>query len=153
MSKHGVDVFDNTFQKTTEWLNGLIDILDWKDKDGKQNAYVVLRATLHALRDRLPFEIAVKFGAQLPMLIRGFYYEGWKPNITPIKVKGAEEFLDFVAARLMNTTILNENDLETIVRAVFEVIAMHISDGEVNHIKQALPVHIAALWPSLITGR
>jgi uncharacterized protein (DUF2267 family) len=35
---------------------------------------------LHALRDRLPPEIAVHLSAQLPMLVRGIYYEGWKAD-------------------------------------------------------------------------
>ena len=40
-------------------------------------AYLALRTVLHALRDRLTLEEAVQLGAQLPMLVRGFYYEGW----------------------------------------------------------------------------
>ena len=44
--------------------------LDW---DGHPNkAYLALRTVLHALR----VEEAVDLGAQLPMLIRGLYYEG-----------------------------------------------------------------------------
>ena len=48
--------------------------MDWDDK---HRAYRLLRATLHALRDRLTAHEAVQFGAQLPMFIRGFYYDGW----------------------------------------------------------------------------
>jgi len=42
-----------------------------------------VRAGLHALRDRLIPDEAVDLGAQLPMLVRGMHYEGWKPNATP----------------------------------------------------------------------
>lgn len=43
--------------------------LDWQDRHA---AYLALRATLHALRDRLTVEEVAELGAQLPMLIRGF---------------------------------------------------------------------------------
>jgi hypothetical protein len=39
----------------------------------------VLGGMLHVLRDRLTIQEAVQPGAQLPMLIRGLYWEGWDP--------------------------------------------------------------------------
>jgi hypothetical protein len=52
-----------------------------------------LRATLHALRDRLTVEEVAQLGAQLPMLIRGFYYEGWDPTGKPLRERHEEQFL------------------------------------------------------------
>jgi len=60
--------------------------------EDRQLAYAALRATLHALRDRLTVEEAVQFGAQLPMLLRGMYYEGWTPSGKPLQ-EDREEFL------------------------------------------------------------
>ncbi len=76
MSATGLDVFDTTVQKTNIWLNDLMKVLGWQDR---HKAYLALRATLHALRDRLTVDEVAHFGAQLPMLMRGFYYEGWDP--------------------------------------------------------------------------
>lgn len=145
MARLGLDVFENTLQKTYEWLNDLMDTLSWDDK---QKAYLALRCTLQALRDRLPIELAAKLGAQLPMLIRGVYYEGWKPSITPIKVKHSDDFLNYVESHFVNTPMAQETDVEGIVRAVFQVMSNHLSAGEIHHVKQALPLHIAELWPS-----
>ena len=76
MSTTGLEVFDSTIQKTNSWLNDV-------EKDGglpnRHAAYQVLRATLHALRDRLIVDEVAEFAAQLPMLIRGLYYESWDP--------------------------------------------------------------------------
>jgi uncharacterized protein (DUF2267 family) len=43
-----------------------------------------LRATLHALRDRLIIDEVAQLSAQLPMLIRGLYYKGWDPTKTAL---------------------------------------------------------------------
>ena len=50
MSMTGLDVFDRTVHKTNSWLNELMEILGWSDR---HKAYLALRVTLHALRDRL----------------------------------------------------------------------------------------------------
>ncbi|MDF2550459.1 MAG: hypothetical protein K0S07_1526 [Chlamydiales bacterium] len=145
--KTSLDVFEATIQKTDAWLN---EIMGRLQLDDRHLAYSALRGTLHALRDRMPVEVVAKVGAQLPMLIRGIYYEGWKPSITPVKIQDSDEFLDFTAAHLNNPYFIENNtlaDTENLVRQVFAVIAQHISDGEVAHIKNVLPKKIAALWP------
>jgi uncharacterized protein (DUF2267 family) len=53
MSATGLEAFDTTIQKTNSWLNDLMQVMDWSDR---HKAYLALRATLHALRDRLPVE-------------------------------------------------------------------------------------------------
>ncbi len=73
----GLEVFDSTVQKTNIWLNDILEELHWEDRN---KAYMALRTTLHALRDRLTLEEVAQFSAQLPMLIRGIYYEGWDPK-------------------------------------------------------------------------
>jgi hypothetical protein len=75
MSATGLPVFDETVQLSNLWLNELMAAVGWDDKP---RAYRLLCATLHALRDRLSAHEAVQFGAQPPMLIRGFSYDGWR---------------------------------------------------------------------------
>lgn len=141
----GLQVFETTLQLTYDWLNDLMDRLDWDDR---QKAYLALRGTLHALRDRLPIVAAANLAAQLPMLIRGFYYEGWRPSVTPIKIKHQEEFLEYVRAHFALSS-LEQEDTESIVKAVFQVIASHVSEGEIEHIKNILPLPLVSLWPQL----
>ena len=82
-------------QQTQEWLRRLRETGELANET---EALAVLRAVLHQLRDRLTADEAADLGAQLPMLVRGFYFEGWRPNHKPDKMRTADEFLEGVSA-------------------------------------------------------
>jgi uncharacterized protein (DUF2267 family) len=42
---------------------------------------------------------------------------------------------------------VNDNDPEDVARAVFTLLVQRISDGEIEDVKQVLPVDIRDLWP------
>jgi uncharacterized protein (DUF2267 family) len=90
MSAIGLEVFDSSIQKTNVWINDLMKVLGWHDR---HDAYLALRATLHALRDRLTVDEVAHLGAQLPMLIRGLYYGGWDPSHKPLRERHKKQFL------------------------------------------------------------
>jgi uncharacterized protein (DUF2267 family) len=143
MSTTGLDVFDRTIHKTNIWLKNLTETLDCVDR---HHAYLALRATLHALRDRLTIEETADLAAQLPMLIRGLYYEGWDPAGKPLKERHREQFLTRISEELRPSGI----DAESAARAVFLVMANRISEGEIEDIEHVLPKEIRDLWPSRI---
>jgi uncharacterized protein (DUF2267 family) len=118
-------------------------VLDRKDK---HTAYVAFRSTLHALRDRLTVEEVAQLAAQLPMLVRGFYYEGWNPTGKPLKLRTREEFLARIAQELEGAD--EALDAECLARAVFAVLDKRITRGEVDHLKASLPEKIRELWPA-----
>lgn len=141
MSTTGLAVFDETVQLSNVWLNELMGELGW---DNKQRTYRVLRATLHALRDRLTAHEAVQLGAQLPMLIRGIYYEDWHLKDAVPAERTKHEFFDHVYAELRGDPTL---DAERPVREVFKLLARKISPGEIDDVKKMLPPEVRALWP------
>jgi len=136
----GVQSFDKTVQKTQLWIDDLARELGWEDR---HRVYRVLRVTLHLLRDRLPLNEAVQLGAQLPMLVRGLYYEGWRPSGMPDKSLDRREFLWAVEDALAEEPDLNA---EQICRAAFRVLENHISRGESQDIAGVLPKGLRALW-------
>jgi uncharacterized protein (DUF2267 family) len=142
MSTHQPAVFETTLQKTNVWLRDISDLLRWGDH---QKAYHGLRAVLHALRDRLPVPEAAHLGAQLPMLIRGIYYEDWKPGAMPVKVKTAQEFYDVVKANF--TADQNINPLR-LTNAVLQVLAANLAPGELEKLRGIFPPHLRELWPA-----
>jgi uncharacterized protein (DUF2267 family) len=141
MSATGLDVFDTTLQKTHSWLNDLMRIMDWQDK---QRAYDAMRATLHALRDRITAPEVAQLGAELPMLMRGFYYEGWRPGATPTKERRKDQFLARIAEEFPGDP---GTDYERIASGVFMVLATRVAAGEIEDVKQLLPAELRTLWP------
>lgn len=144
MSLTGLSVFDKTVQESNAWLKLLMERLG---TDDREYAYTVLKATLHALRDRIGPENAVHLAAQLPMLIRGLYFEGWRLSVTPTRERHTPEFLERVIRELPAGL---RNDPEETVRAVFEVIWERIDQGEVAKLVRILPSELRELWEGRI---
>jgi uncharacterized protein (DUF2267 family) len=140
-SATGLDVFDTTLQKTHSWLKDLMQVMDWQDR---HRAYLAMRATLQALRDRLTIDEVAQLGAQLPMLIRGFYYEGWKPAGKPARERHKEQFLSHIREQFRDDPTI---DAEGIARGVFLVLSTRIAEGEIEDVKHVLPGELRSLWP------
>jgi uncharacterized protein (DUF2267 family) len=141
MSQHGLAAFESTLQTSYAWLNDLMEELGWTDR---HRAYQALRSVLHAVRDRLTIDEAADLGAQLPMLLRGMYYEGWNPADTPIPGRSREDFLAPIAETFHEHPEITP---EGVVWAVFKVMEQHISWGEMQEVKHMLPDKIRALCP------
>ncbi|HVZ04025.1 DUF2267 domain-containing protein [Hyphomicrobium sp.] len=129
-----------TVQKTQEWLKELSDNGDLADP---QEAYGVLRAVLHHLRDRLTLEEAVDLGAQLPTLIRGIYYEGWQPRRPAHRIRSRQKFVHEVAEKDFPNAVPSERA----IRDVFALLAHHCDPGEISDVIGQLPAELKELWP------
>jgi uncharacterized protein (DUF2267 family) len=127
-------------QQIQEWLKELRDNADLADET---EALGVLRSVLHQLRDRLTPEEAIELGAQLPVIVRGIYYEGWRPSKTPEKVRTKQKFLDEVMLKMLPRRVAPE----AAVKDVFALIAHHCDPGEVGDVIAQLPSDIKELWP------
>lgn len=144
MPNTGLNVFDTTLHKTNEWLRDVGEELHTEDR---QECYRTLRAVLHTLRDRLIVDEAVHLGAQLPMLLRGVYYEGWSPARTPTD-DDREAFLDRVREGMSDQP--GVPDPERWTRAVFAVLSRHVDEGELEDVVHLLPEGLGELWPEAI---
>jgi uncharacterized protein (DUF2267 family) len=140
MSTTGLPVFDTTVQETNLWLKAIMEGLH---TDDRHLAYVALRATLHALRDRLGPENAVHLAAQLPMLLRGLYYEGWRLAASQTKERTQTDFLDHVRRELPRGSGIDPN---VAARAVFGVMWEKLDLGEVGKVIDLLPAELKELW-------
>ena len=138
MSATELALFDSSAQKARQWV---LELAEELGRPGDQQyAFRVLRGFLHTLRDRLPVEETAHMAAQLPELIRGVFFEGWRPSSTPQRYHDLDSFLDRVA-----TAGLLAGDTEAAygAEAAVLVLARHIGVHEVGKVRQVLPRDVA----------
>lgn len=141
MSAQGLEVIDHTVELTHQWVNELAERLDWTSA---RDTLRLMRVTLHAIRDHLNVNESAQFAAQMPLLIRGMYYEGWVPKETPVKQRHVSAFLTDIEAKVGDVRdYRGPEDIE----CVFKLINSKISRGEVEDIRANLPQEIRGLWP------
>ena len=108
-----------------------------------RKAFVAMRGTLHALRDRLPMQEAVDLAAQLPMLFKGVFFDGWTPSGKPVKIRNETAFLELVRKRLGPDAGL---DPRTCVRGLIAVLTRHVTAGEMKDVVSVLPKDVVEIW-------
>jgi len=140
MSASGLDVFDKTLHITNTWLAQIMK------ETGKERhvAWHALGTVLRAVRDRVTTGLAAHLGAQLPMLIRGLYYDQWNPAQEPTKWRSRDEFLGVIAAGFRG---MEGVDPAVAAQAVFRVLDHSLAPGQVDNVRSAMPEDVRALWP------
>ncbi len=128
-----VDIIDRSVEKAHIWINDLADELGTEDR---RHAYRVWRAYLHALRDHLSVDEAAQLAAQLPIFIRGVFYEGWDPSSTPERDRDVDAFLRRTAREAM---LGGETQASLTVTAASRVLSRHVSAGETASVLHVLP--------------
>lgn len=129
-----IPVFDKTVQKSKIWI---------KDVQGEIgflrpiDAYHLLRAVLHGLRDQLNVHEGAHLSAQLPLLLRGVYYECWNPPQELRKVATKDEFFDLVLSHLGPAVKLSV-ELPEGIAGVLKVLMRHVSEGEMRDVVNCL---------------
>lgn len=144
MSSTGLAVFDTTVQETNLWLKGVEARLP---PCSRQQAYDALRAVLHVLRDRLPVEAVLGLSAQLPMLLRGVFLEGWRPAAGPAETGDPQAFSDAVGDHLPSTFPRQPNEA---IEAVLAVVTGTLDPGEVAKLAHYLPARVRHFFPAHI---
>mgnify|MGYP006280622705 CR=1 FL=1 len=140
MSALGLPIIDESVQTANTWINEVDARTGW---DHKQRAYRLMRAVLHAVRDHLNVDEAAQLGAQLPVLIRGIYYEGWDPSKTPVKERHRDGFIARVQADFETDPM---GDAPEAIGAVMAVLDEHVSKGEMAQVKNTFTEEIRTLF-------
>ena len=143
MSAQHLEVLDTTLQKTHQWLDAIAEAA----QTDTHTAYQALRAVLQTLRDRLPVEEAAHFSAQLPLLVRGIFYEGYRPAEAPAALS-KREFLQRIEQKVTFQQTRQSLDIYSLTQQVFRVLQDFLGAGELNKIAGVLPQDLRDLIPS-----
>ncbi|MCX9191734.1 DUF2267 domain-containing protein [Carbonactinospora thermoautotrophica] len=137
MPASGLDAFDRTVYKTNRWLARCVQEIGDIDRG---DALRSLRAYLHALRDRVTPDVAADFAAQLPLLVRGLFYENYTPSHTPAKY-GREGFL----RRIAEEANLAMDEAARHADAITRVLHAELPDGIFADLARSLPEELRSL--------
>ncbi|MGK9233176.1 DUF2267 domain-containing protein [Inquilinus limosus] len=141
MSAAGLEVFDKTLQTTHIWLDELMQHEAFGPD--RRFAWHALGAVLRAVRDRLPLDLAAHLGAQLPLLIRGAYYDRFRPEELPHRERTLDGFLKEIGDDLAMTRPVNHRDA---TMAVFQIVSKHVNRSQIDKVRHALPEEVRAIW-------
>ena len=127
ISHTSVADFTRAGQQAQQWVKELAKDLCWSEP----SACRLLRSILHTVRDWLsPAEMA-DLAAQLPILIRGIYFEGWDPSV-PAQERTKRAFI----INVRNSFGYDEEiDFDVAINAVFKLLDRHISHGEIVQVR------------------
>ena len=140
MSAAGLEVFDRTLQTTHIWLDEIIEDLG----TDRHTAWHALGAVMRALRDRLPPGLSAHLSAELPLLVRGLYFDQWRPGEERLKERTLADFLERVSDGLTGIRPIGSLDA---AQAVFSVLDRHLDSGQAAKVRNALPEDVRAIWP------
>jgi uncharacterized protein (DUF2267 family) len=137
MTTTRVDIIDRSVEKAHVWLNDLAEELGTEDR---HQAYRVLRAFLHALRDHLSVDETAQLSAQLPIFVRGVFYEGWDPSR-----EHTRDIDSFLTGIVGEGGLAGETEASFAAAAASRVLRRHVSAGEGDSVLHALPQHLREL--------
>ncbi|MCR9087781.1 MAG: DUF2267 domain-containing protein [Rhodobacteraceae bacterium] len=140
MTKTALTTLNHAPQVAAEWINLLCEDLEWHDQG---RGYMLLRMVLHAVRDYLSVDEAADLAAQLPVLVRGIYFDGWVPSRTPAHPRSKEDFLTRISKPFAEEPLENS---ERAAAAVFDLLRRKISEGEFNQVANAMRKPLRDLW-------
>jgi len=126
-------------EETYRWIHEVAFLLG--DETRFDVAYSALRGVFYALRDRMtPVEV-FQLSAQLPLHIRGIYFEGYNLKDKPLKYN-AGEFLK----RIEEVSPARLSNPKKAFQAVLQVLYHHVTEGELHDIYVTLPKDIQTMW-------
>jgi uncharacterized protein (DUF2267 family) len=136
-----IHVFERTTHEAHEWVNELAGRTGWSNE---REVLRLLRTVLTRIRDHLPVNEMAQFSAQMPLVLRGMFFEGWQPKLTPVHERHAADFVASIEERVGDVI---DYQGQADIKAVFNVINARISRGEVADVRACLPEELRDLWP------
>jgi uncharacterized protein (DUF2267 family) len=142
MAEQMISAFESSLDKTNVMLKEIESAYGWP-KEQRNQSYAALRTVLHLLRDRMPVGQSVQFAQQLPVLLRGVYFDGWQPENVPVKLN-RDDFLYEVRQGFPYDV---EGGTQRVVQVVLDTLRRHVTQGEWEDVKSSMPKDLSRMIP------
>lgn len=122
-----------------------------RDKAGR-----IIRAVLHALRNRISHEESFQLMAQLPLALKAVYVDGWNFSKERPRINHLDEYLDEVRLEdggLAGYDFGNNSTAKNAVAAVFKALTYYVSEGEMNDVMNHVPQELKEFLKETISGK
>ncbi|MBY8874632.1 DUF2267 domain-containing protein [Micromonospora sp. PLK6-60] len=140
MAEQLISAFESSLDKTNLILKDIEGAYGWP-KEQRNQSYAALRTVLHLLRDRMPVGESVEFAQQLPVLVRGIYFDGWQPDDVPIKLN-RDDFLYEVRQGFPYDV---EGGPQRVVQVVLDTLRRHVTQGEWDDVTDNMPADLGRM--------
>jgi uncharacterized protein (DUF2267 family) len=140
MATTGLEVFDRTLHTTNLWL----DEINAEIGPDRHLAWHVLGAVLRSIRDEMQVEQSAHFAAQLPLLIRGAYFDQYRPAVQPASARSHDDFIARIQHDMDGSRPVN---VQQAAATVMRTLNRHVTEGQVRKVRDALPKGVRAMWP------
>jgi len=137
----GLESLGTALEETEEWISALTARLGWQDRE---KVHLALLAGLDALRDSLLRDEAGYLGTQLPVLLRGLYFEGRRPGSHIPRAKSRTGFLERIEEGVRRDPGI---DPEQVAHCVFSLLTERLPAGELEDTKADTPSALRMFWP------
>jgi uncharacterized protein (DUF2267 family) len=140
MATTGLEVFDRTLHTTNVWL----DEINAQIGPDRHLAWHVLGTVLRSIRDEMLVEQSAHFAAQLPLLVRGAYFDQYRPAAQPASARSQEDFIARIQHDLEGARPVKA---ENAAAAVMRTLNRHVTEGQIKKVRDSLPKGVRAMWP------
>ncbi len=136
-----IDMFAASFEETKDCVMQVKGRIAFNDS---RDALRGLTAVLHALRDELSVAQNAALAAHMPTMLRGIYFEDWRPQSFDAPHTSHQAFLNRVEQALERRG--DAPDALELTETVFSMLASRMANDS-DEVAGMLPPQIRALWP------
>jgi uncharacterized protein (DUF2267 family) len=114
----------------------------------RNSAARIIKAVLHAVRDRLPPDDAIQFAQGLPMVLKAVFIDQYDISQTPVVIRHGEDFLDFIYSKdpmAADIDFPDQHSIQEALNGVFTVLYDYMDPGQIDSIKYLMGDEIVEL--------
>lgn len=139
MSDTGFPLFSKAVDDANRLLKDIERAEGWENH--RNESYAALHSVLHTFRDRMTVDQAAHFASQLPLLVRGIFYDGWRPSKVPVKMNRE----GFIAAVRQEFPYKVHTSIEDLIVVVMQALVNATTEDIVDKTVSLLPTDLREL--------